>query len=132
MQQKYETRTQTREALAIFFDQVGMEGPHLVDCQRLGALRADEDGSKISIRVEFLDVDQRITLFDKLKLKGKELNKYSILTDYPKFQLLEFKKLSGKAYKLRKSNPGVKTRIVPLVLQRRDYPEGKWMAVSQG
>ena len=113
-----------------------MEGPHLVDYQRLGALRADEDGSKISIRVEFLDVDQRITLFDKLKLKGKELNKYSILTDYPKFQLQEFKKLSGKAYELRKSNPGVKTRIVPkglgLVLQRRDYPEGKWMAVSQG
>ena len=134
--QKYETRAQTREALATFFDQVGMEGPHLVDYQRLGALKAGEDGSGISIRVEFSDVDQRITLFDKLKLKGKELSKYSILTDYPKFQLQEFKRLSGKAYEIRKSTTGVKTRIVPkglgLVLQRKDSPEGKWMAVSQG
>ena len=131
---KFETRVETREALASFFSLAGVEAPHLVDYQRLGGLRAGEDGSKVSIRVEFSDVDQRINLFEKLKLKGKELHEYSVLTDYPKFQLQEFKLLSGQAYEIRKERTGTKTRIVPkglgLVLQTRDSPEAKWMAVS--
>jgi len=130
----YETRSETREALASFFGLVGVESPHLVDYQRLGGLKAGEDGSKVAIRVEFSDVDQRVNLFEKLKLKGHELKEYSVLTDYPKFQLKEFKHLSGQAYELRKSNRGVKTRIVPkglgLVLQSRDSTDGKWKAVS--
>lgn len=131
---KYESRSETREALASFFGLVGVEPPHLVDYQRLGGLKAGEDGSKVSIRVEFSDVDQRVNLFEKLKLKGHELKEYSVLTDYPKFQLQEFKHLSGKAYELRKSKRGVKTRIVPkglgLVLQSRDSTDEKWTAVS--
>ncbi len=133
---KFETRAETREALASFFGLVGIDPPHLVDYQRLGALKVGEDGSKISIRVEFSDVDQRINLFEKLKLKGHELKDYSILTDYPKFQLEEFKRLSGQAYEIRKARKGVKTRIVPkglgLVLQSKaDAADAKWMAVSQ-
>jgi hypothetical protein len=132
---KFETRGETREALAGFFGAVGVESPHLVDYQRLGGLKAGEDGSKVVIRVEFSDVDQRINLFEKLKLKGNQLKEYSVLTDYPKFQLQEFKQLSGQAYEIRKERPGIKTRIVPkgvgLVLQTRDSPEARWMAGSQ-
>lgn len=131
---QYETRQETRAALASFFEQAEVEAPHLVDYQRLGGLKVGEDGSKVSIRVEFSDVDQKIGLFEKLKLKGKDLSEYSVLTDYPKFQLQEFKTLSGEAYEIRKSAPGTKTRIVPkglgLVLQRRDPSTDKWMAVS--
>jgi chromosome segregation ATPase len=133
---KFETRTETREALADFFNQVGVDPPHLVDYQRLGGLRAGEDGGKVAIRAEFSDVDQRINLFDKLKLKGRELQDYSVQTDYPKFQLQEFKLLSGQAYEIRKARPGIKTRIIPkglgLVLQTKNGPESKWMAVSAG
>jgi hypothetical protein len=132
---KFETRSETREALAGFFAAVGVEPPHLVDYQRLGGVKVGEDGTKVSIRVEFSDVDQRINLFEKLKLRGKELRQYSVLTDYPKFQLQEFKDLSGKAYDIRKAQPGTRTRIVPkglgLVLQSRNSPDAKWMAVSQ-
>lgn len=132
---KFETRAETREALAKFFELAGVDPPHLVDYQRLGGLKVGEDGSKVSIRVEFSDVDQRINLFEKLKLKGHELKEYSVLTDYPKFQLEEFKRLSGRAYEIRKANRGVKTRIVPkglgLSLQTRNAPDAKWMAVSQ-
>jgi len=134
---KFETRAETREALAGFFALVGVDPPHLVDYQRLGALKAGEDGSKVSIRVEFSDVDQRINLFEKLKLKGHELKEYSILTDYPKFQLEEFKRLSGEAFEIRKARKGVKTRIVPkglgLVLQTRnsDSTDARWKAVSR-
>jgi len=97
--------------------------PHLVDYQRLGGLKLNEDGSKISIRVQFVDVDQKFDLFDKLKAKGRELQDVSVLTDYPSFQLKQFKQLSEAAYKIRKENPGSKTRIIPkglgLVLQKR-------------
>ncbi len=111
--EKFETRSETRAALASFFEKAGVEAPHLVDYQRLGGLKVGEDGAKVSIRVEFSDVDQKIGLFEKLKQKGRELNAYSVLTDYPKFQVPEFKHLSGAAYEIRKSSPGVKTRIVP-------------------
>jgi hypothetical protein len=133
---RFESRQETREALADFFGLVGVEGPHLVDYQRLGGLKAGEDGAKVAIRVEFSDVDQRLNLFDKLKLKGRDLQDYSVQTDYPKFQLQEFKQLSGRAYEIRQGRRGTRTRIVPkglgLVLQTRDSPEGKWMSVSQG
>jgi len=136
---KFETRAETREALASFFGQVGLVGeerPHLVDYQRLGGLRAGEDGGKVAIRVEFSDVDQHVRLFEKLKLKGRELNEYSVQTDYPKFQLQEFKQLSGQAYDIRKQGHGTRTRIVPkglgLVLQTRDSADGEWKAVSGG
>ena len=131
---KFETRVETRAALADFFGRVGMDPPHLVVYQRLGGLRAGEDGKKVAIRAEFSDVDQRINLFEKLKLKGHELQEFSVQTDYPKFQLQEFKHLSGQAYEIRKAKRGIKTRIIPkglgLVLQTRDTPEGKWTAVS--
>jgi hypothetical protein len=131
---KYKTRPQTREALTEFFEKVDML-PHLIDYQRLGGLRDGEDGSKVSIRIEFSDVDQRIVLFDKLKLKGKDLPEFSVLTDYPKFQLQEFKALSEAAYNIRTENPGTRTRVVPkglgLSLQRRAAVTDKWMSVRQ-
>jgi len=136
---KFETRAETREALASFFGLVGLVGderPHLVDYQRLGGLRDGEDGAKVAIRVEFSDVDQRIGLFEKLKTKGLELHEYSVQTDYPRFQLQAFKQLSGQAFNIRKSRVGTRTRIVPkglgLVLQTRTSTEEKWTAVSQG
>ncbi len=109
---KFETRQQTKAVLADFFGRVGMV-PHLVDYQRLGGLKTNEDGSKISIRVQFADVDQKFDLFDKLKTKGRELQDVSVLTDYPSFQLKQFKQLSEVAYKARQENPGTRTRIVP-------------------
>ncbi len=108
--------------------------PHLVDYQRLGGLKAGEDGSKVAIRVQFVTVDQKFDLFDALKVKGREMNDISILTDYPSFQLQEFKKLSGVAFNLRKDHPGTKTRIVPkglgLILQKRTSAQDRWTAVS--
>ena len=131
---KYETRAETRAALADFFARLGMT-PTLVDYQRLGGLKDGEDGSKISVRLQFVDLDQKFEMFDKLKLMGRELQDVSILTDYPSFQLLEFKRLSGEAYNLRQANPGTKTRIVPrglgLALQRRANTTDKWTSVSQ-
>jgi len=131
--QQYETRQQTREVLAEFFGKVDMR-PHLVDYQRLGGLRLNEDGSKVSIRVQFVDVDQKFDLFNRLKEKGRELANISVLTDYPSFQLKQFKQLSDVAFKIRQENPGAKTRIVPkglaLQLQRRPNKDAKWMSVS--
>jgi TolA-binding protein len=131
---KFETRQQTKAVLADFFGRVDMV-PHLVDYQRLGGLRPNENGSKISIRVQFVDVDQKFDLFDKLKTKGRELQDVSVLTDYPSFQLKQFKQLSEAAYNIRKENPGTKTRIVPkglgLTLQRRSAGlDSTWIPVS--
>jgi len=112
---------------------VGMT-PHLVDYQRLGGLKIGETGNKISIRVQFVDVDQKFDLFDRLKAKGRELQDVSVLTDYPAFQLKQFKQLSDAAYKIRQENPGTKTRIVPkglaLNLQRRPTRDDRWTSVS--
>ena len=131
---KFETRTQTRTALSKFFERVDLT-PHLVDYYRLGGRKDNEDGSKVCVRVQFDDVDQKFELFEKLKSNGRALSDFSILTDYPSFQQQEFKSLSGKAYKLRTATPGLKTRIVPkglgLQLQTRPGPEDKWTAVSQ-
>jgi hypothetical protein len=130
-EQQYETRQQTKAVLAEFFTRAGM-APHLVDYQRLGGLRTGENGSKISIRVQFVDVDQKFDLFDKLKAKGRELEDVSVLTDYPSFQLKRFKQLSDAAYKIRQETPGTKTRIVPkgltLNLQRRPTKDDRWTA----
>jgi len=132
-QDKFESRTQTRAALAEFFTKLGMT-PTLVDYQRLGGVKDGEDGSKISIRLQFVDLDQKFDMYDKLKLKGRELKDVSILTDYPSFQIPEFKKLSGQAFNLRQANPGTKTRIVPrglsLVLQKRVNGSDRWTSVS--
>jgi hypothetical protein len=130
---KFESRNETKEALKTFFDRVGVT-PHLVDYQRLGSLKEGEDGSKVSIRIQFSDVDQRFGLFEKLKEKGHDLNDISILTDYPSFQMPEFKRLSDIAYKIRKESQGTKTRIIPkglgLILQKRPVGADRWMAVS--
>ena len=131
--EKFETRQQTKLVLADLFKRLDMT-PHLVDYQRLGGLKAGEDGTKVSVRVQFVTVDQKFDLFDALKAKGRAMDDISILTDYPVFQLQEFKKLSGQAFNLRKDNPGTKTRIVPkglgLVLQRRANAHDKWTPVS--
>jgi hypothetical protein len=131
--EKFETRQQTKLVLADLFKRLDMT-PHLVDYQRLGGLKAGEDGSKVSIRVQFVTVDQKFDLFDALKGKGRDMNDISILTDYPAFQLQEFKKLSGLAFNIRKDNPGTRTRIVPkglgLILQKRANVQDRWTAVS--
>lgn len=131
---RFETRQQTKAVLGEFFGRVGMT-PHLVDYQRLGGLKPDENGSKVSIRVQFVDVDQKFDLFDKLKEKGRELQDVSVLTDYPSFQLTQFKQLSGAAYKIRQENPGTKTRITQkglgLVLQKKGSGlDASWIPVS--
>lgn len=133
VEKQYETRQETKAVLADFFGRVGMT-PHLVDYQRLGGLKIGETGNKISIRVQFVDVDQKFDLFDRLKAKGRELQDVSVLTDYPAFQLKQFKQLSDAAYKIRQENPGTKTRIVPkglaLNLQRRPTRDDRWTSVS--
>ena len=130
---KFETRKQTKVVLAELFERLEMT-PHLVDYQRLGGVKSGEDGSKVSIRVQFVNVDQKFDLFDALKSKGRAVDDITILTDYPNFQLQEFKRLLGIAYNLRKDNPGIKTRIVPkglgLNLQRRANALDKWTSVS--
>ena len=130
---KFETRTQTKEALAGFFERVEMT-PHLVDYHRLGGIKQGEDGSKVSIRVQFVNVDQKFELFEKLKESGNALQDISILTDYPSFQMNEFKALSTKAYNIRTAAPGTKTRIVTkgigLALQKRPRGNDQWMSVS--
>ncbi len=130
---KFETRQQTKSALAEFFGRVGM-APHLVDYQRLGGRRENEDGSKVSVRVQFVDVDQKFALFDKLQSMGRDLQDVSVLTDYPSFQLAQFKHLSSAAYRIRQDNPGTKTRVISkglgLNLQRRANATDKWTTVS--
>jgi hypothetical protein len=107
--EKFETRAQIKLVLADLFKRLDMT-PHLVDYQRLGGLKDKENGSKVAIRVQFVTVDQKFDLFDALKQKGKAMDDISILTDYPTFQLQDFKHLSGVAFKLRKDHPGTKTR----------------------
>ncbi len=132
--EKFETRVQTKAALATFFGNLGMT-PHLVDYHRLGGRKDEGDGSGVCVRVQFADVDQKFDLFEKLKSKGREFSRISILTDYPSFQQAEFKKLSEKAFNIRKETPGTKTRVVPkgvgLVLQRRANAQDRWTVVSQ-
>ena len=128
---QFETRFETRKALAGFFERIDFQ-PHLVDYQRLGGLKKDGDGAKIAVRVEFSDVDQRFVLFEKLKEMGKELSDITILTDFPQFQMQQFKALSTAGYNLWKSTPGIKTRMVPkglgLVLQKRSDATDTWTA----
>ena len=130
---QYETRKDTKEALKGFFDRLGM-GAHLVDYQRLGGLKDGENGSKIPIRIQFADVDLRFEMFDKLKAKGQAMKDVSVLTDYPEFQIPEFKRLSNHAYRIRKDQVGTRTRIVPrglkLLLQTKANADDKWRTVS--
>ena len=131
---KFENRSQTKAALAGFFERLDM-APLLVDYHRLGGRRDGEDGSKVCVKIQFVHLDQKFDLFDKLKTMGRELSEFSILTDYPSFQQAEFKRLSGQAYDLRKAAPGMKTRIVPqglgLTLQSRVNNTDRWTVVSQ-
>jgi hypothetical protein len=131
--EKYETRAQTKAALAELFGRIDMR-PHLVDYQRLGGLRPNEDGSKVSIRIQFMDVDQKMELFERMREKGRELQDITILTDFPSFQMTEFKTLSGLGFRIRTEKPGTKTRIVPkglgLILQTRSSPAERWTHVS--
>ena len=131
--QKYETRGETKAALAALFAKLEIK-PYLVDYHRLGSRRGDEDGSGIAIRVQFMDLDQKLQLFDVLKTKGKDVKEISILTDYPSFQIEEFKKLSGLGYKIRTEKPGTRTRVVPkglgLLLQQRANATDRWTVVS--
>ena len=131
--EKYESRVQTKEGLAKLFNKLGMK-PYLVDYQRMGGRRGDEEGSKIAIRVQFMDVDQKLELFDKMRVVGGEMRNISILTDYPSFQIPEFKRLSEVGYKIRTETPGTRTRVVPrglgLILQRRANNTERWTQVS--
>ena len=131
--EKFENRAQTKSALAELFNRIGVK-PYLVDYMRLGQRRGDEDGSKVAIRAIFNDLDQKLLLFEQLKLKGKEFHDISILTDYPSFQLPEFKKLSEMGFKIRKETPGTRTRVVPrglgLALQQRATAADRWATVS--
>lgn len=131
---KYEKREQTEAALAGFFEALDMT-PTLVDYHRLGGRKEDEDGSKVCVKIQFVHLDQKFELFEKLKARGRDLSDYSVLTDYPSFQQAEFKRLSGIAYRLRTATPGTKTRIIPkglgLILQKRASNADRWTAVSQ-
>jgi hypothetical protein len=81
-----------------------------------------------------MDVDQKMELFDRMREKGRELQDITILTDFPSFQMTEFKTLSGLGYKIRTEKPGTKTRIVPkglgLILQTRASTAERWTHVS--
>lgn len=130
---KYESRLQTKSALGEFFDKMEFL-PHLMDYQRLGGRREGEDGAKIAVRIEFADVDMKFKLFDKLKEWSKDIREITVLTDYPSFQLPEFKRLSEQGFKIRKEAPGTKTRVVPrgneLILQKRTNAEERWTSVT--
>jgi hypothetical protein len=131
--EKFESRMNTKSALAEFFGKLGLK-PHLVDYQRLGNLKNNEDGAMIPIRVQFVDLDQKLDMFDKLKLKGHEMKEITVSNDYPKFQLQLLKQLSAEGYRIRTEVKGTKTRIIPkglsLVLQKRTTNSEKWTNVS--
>lgn len=66
--EKDETRAQMKGALAGLFGRIEMR-PHLVDYQRFGRLRSNEDGSMVSIYNQFMNVDQKMELFDIMREK---------------------------------------------------------------
>jgi hypothetical protein len=135
---KFETRTETRDRLrALFADLDGFKS-HMFDYYRMGGRKdAKDDGSKVPIRVIFVDVDQKFELFNLLRIHGKKpsIKNIQVLNDYPKFQVAEVKKLSQQGYDLRQRNQGLRTRIVPkglsLVLQSRHSEDEKWTAVRE-
>jgi len=135
---KFETRTETRERLRTLFAELGGFKSHMFDYYRMGGKKdSKDDGSKVPIRVVFVDVDQKFELFDLLRTHGKKPNvrNVQVLNDYPKFQVADAKKLNQKGYELRQQNPGLRTRIVPkglsLVLQSRTDKNEKWTAVRE-
>jgi hypothetical protein len=135
---KFETRKETHEGLKALFADLGGFTGQLLDYYRLGGRRDESDnGSKVPIRVIFVDVDQKYELYDALRTYGKSPNvkNIQILNDYPKFQVAEVKKLNQKGYELRQETPGLRTRIVPkglsVVLQSRKSTEDKWTLVRE-
>ena len=131
--EKFESREETKKSLAELFDKLEMK-PYLLDYQRLGGRKGEEDGSRVPVRIQFADVDQKLNLFSRLKIKGRELKEISVLTDYPSFQLQEFKKLNEAGYKIRSEKPGTRTRVVPrgngLILQTRTLAADRWVMVT--
>ena len=129
---KYETRTDTKASIDELFSFVDFH-PRVEDYQRLGEIKQDET-EKTLVRVKFATIDDKNELFQKFKDMGKneELSKFSLINDYPSFQLSEVKRLSQVAYEIRRENKETKTRIIPrglgVVLQKRI--NGKWMNVS--
>ena len=129
---KYETRIDTKASLDELFNFVDFH-PNMEDYQRLGEIKQDET-EKTLVRVKFATIDDKNELFQKFKDMGKndELSKFSLINDYPSFQLAEVKRLSQVAYEIRSQNKETKTRIIPrglgVVLQKRI--NGKWMNVS--
>jgi hypothetical protein len=135
---KYETRMETKECLKALFTDLGGYTSHMLDYYRLGGRKdLTEDGSKVPIRVIFVDVDQKFELYDLFRKHGKSPNvkNVQVLNDYPKFQVAEAKKLNQRSYELRQQDKELRTRIIPrglsLVLQSRRSKEEKWTLVRE-
>ena len=135
---KFESRTETKECLKALFTDLGGYKSHMLDYYRLGGKKdLAEDGSKVPIRVIFVDVDQKFELYDLLRTHGKSPNvkNVQVLNDYPKFQVAEAKRLNQRSYELRQQDKELRTRIIPrglsLVLQSRRSKEEKWTLVSE-
>lgn len=131
---KYETRQETYDRVNELFLHLGLNLT-LEDYQRLGPLKPDNSGSTM-VRLQFWTRDDKALLFAKFKEYSNDqwINRLSLINDYPLFQLAEVKRLSERAFDLRKSDRTIKTRVVPrgleLRLQTRQGRTGKWMTVS--
>jgi|694.fasta_scaffold131923_1 hypothetical protein len=132
---KYESRQETYDRVNELFTHLGLNLT-LEDYQRLGPIKSEDSGSTL-VRLQFWTRDDKSLLFSKFKEFSNDqwIRRISLITDYPLFQLSEVKKLSDRAFNIRKSDKSVKTRIVPrgleLRLQTRKGQAGKWMTVSQ-
>ncbi len=133
---KYESRQETYDRINELFMHIGLNLT-LEDYQRLGPIKPDDPGSTL-VRLQFWTKDDKSQIFSKFKEFSNDsvIKSISLINDYPLFQLAEVKKLSDQAYKIRREDRSVKTRIVPagleLRLQTRRGATGKWMMVSSG
>ena len=131
---KYETRQETFDRVSDLFDHVGLRMT-LEDYQRLGPIKSEDPGSTL-VRLQFWSKDDKSQLFAKFKefASDEVVKSISLINDYPLFQLAEVKKLSDEAYKVRRADKSIKTRIVPqgleVRLQTRKGTTGKWTTVS--
>jgi hypothetical protein len=70
---KFETRVETQESLRTLFTDLGGFKSHMFDYYRMGGRKdPKDDGSKVPIRVIFVDVDQKFELFNLLRTNGKK------------------------------------------------------------
>ena len=131
---KYESRQETYNRVTELFDHVGLRMT-LEDYQRLGPIKSEDPGSTL-VRLQFWSKDDKSQLFAKFKEYASDevVKTISLINDYPLFQLAEVKKLSDEAYKVRRADKSIKTRIVPqgleVRLQTRRGTTGKWTTVS--